>query len=271
MHYHYEDMDAASMKDDAVDMEAVAARIKDTDQKQDAVEYTVMMDNLKMLDNWCKEHKKEAFFEYFQDAMIGAYFRYRRAKAKAWPPKKEKPSDDTKEESGEEKAKPQKKWDINWKELLFDAIPTIGIPTIFSIVTAAVSFVNSTELDLNDYLQAFAVGAVVGIPLAIISTLKRVNEQKQRREETKANVERELEKKHNYYETWVRHTLCHSRLQIALSKFIVSERTDNDYNELVGGTFQILEQNLDQFAINTCPRGMAFRPGKTVNEKRTGK
>lgn len=70
----------------------------------------------------------------------------------------------------------------------------------------------------------------------------------------------EWAKNKNDKETWVRHSICYSRLNLALSIFALSKQTEEDYAYLVQRTYAILEQNLDQFALNMSSHGMAKRP-----------
>lgn len=69
----------------------------------------------------------------------------------------------------------------------------------------------------------------------------------------------EWAKNKNDKETWVRHSICYSRLNLALSIFALSKQTEEDYAYLVQRTYAILEQNLDQFALNMSSHGMAKR------------
>lgn len=69
----------------------------------------------------------------------------------------------------------------------------------------------------------------------------------------------ESNKKRAYYETWVRHSICYARLHLALSTFLVSPRSDKEFETFVSSVFAILDQNLDQFALNLSAHGMASR------------
>ena len=64
----------------------------------------------------------------------------------------------------------------------------------------------------------------------------------------------------NDKETWVRHSVCYNRLNLLLQQFILSKRSDVDYDSFVQNTFSILDQNLDQFALNMSGNGLAERP-----------
>lgn len=63
----------------------------------------------------------------------------------------------------------------------------------------------------------------------------------------------------NAKETWVRHSACFHRLYLELTRFLLSERTDNDFQLLMDRTFQILDQDLDQLVMNLSPQGIAER------------
>lgn len=76
----------------------------------------------------------------------------------------------------------------------------------------------------------------------------------------------EWAKNKNDKETWVRHSVCYERLNLALSKFVLSEKKDGDFQYLMNDTFAILEQNLDQFALNLSANGAAERPEISMTE-----
>lgn len=76
----------------------------------------------------------------------------------------------------------------------------------------------------------------------------------------------EWAKNKNDKETWVRHSACYERLNLALSKFVLSEKKDDDFQYLMNDTFAILEQNLDQFALNLSANGAAERPEISMTE-----
>lgn len=76
----------------------------------------------------------------------------------------------------------------------------------------------------------------------------------------------EWAKNKNDKETWVRHSACYERLNLALSKFVLSKKEDDDFQRLMNDTFAILEQNLDQFALNLSANGAADRPELSITE-----
>lgn len=77
----------------------------------------------------------------------------------------------------------------------------------------------------------------------------------------------EWAKNKNDKETWVRHSACYERLNLALSKFVLSKKEDGDFQNLMNDTFAILEQNLDQFALNLSSNGAAERPEISMTEE----
>ena len=237
MHYNYECMpkgyDEATFK----------SWIEEQFDKQEMVEFNTMLENLKMLDDWCKNNKKTEFLRYFQDTVIGTHCRALHYKKKVWSAKNE-----TKKAECESKKK--------WWEKLFEGA-TSGAPILLPVVTAIMDHVDIVEIDMIQFLVAVAVGAGISVPLGILKRSKQ--EKEEAAERSRRAVEAE-EAKHKYDETWIRHTLCDARLRLALAKFAIPEHpTNEDYKELVQSTFAILEQNLDQFAVNMCPKGMAFR------------
>ncbi len=64
----------------------------------------------------------------------------------------------------------------------------------------------------------------------------------------------------SYRETWVRHSVCYNRLHLALSHFLSSSRSANDFSVFIESTFSALEQNFDQFVLNLSPKGAAPAP-----------
>lgn len=232
MHYSYKDMPESR------DKAALDTWAKEKFDQQETVEYHTMLEHLKVLETWCEENEETEFFKYFQDAVISTHCRALHYKEKTWSAKNA-----TKNETVDEK-----KW---WERLLDAAM--LGAPIILPAITTLVDYVEIEKIDMPQFLAAVAVGAGISVPLGIF---KR---RKQEKEEV-ARAVAEEEAKHKYDETWIRHTLCDSRLRLVLSKFAVSgSPTKEDYDVLVQSTFSILEQNLDQFAVNMCPNGMASR------------
>lgn len=77
----------------------------------------------------------------------------------------------------------------------------------------------------------------------------------------------EWAKNKNDKETWVRHSVCYERLNLALNKFVLSKKKDGDFQNLMNDTFAILEQNLDQFALNLSSNGAAERLEISMTEE----
>ena len=59
----------------------------------------------------------------------------------------------------------------------------------------------------------------------------------------------------DYRETWARHSACYGRLRLSLSRFLVSNRSSNDYTAFVEKVFSILEQDYNQFVDNLSSKG----------------
>lgn len=227
VHYSYEHMRDKSYSERKFDKEAVDSLTEDGFKKQDIVEYDTMLEGLEELSNWCGQNNKADFFAYFQDALIGSFYRFRRTKKKAWPKK---------------------------RQIIVDICKAVVPVLSAAILTFATTFaanVISGDAVLPEtrleWLVCGTVGVVVGI-IWIIMHLYKENDQKR-----------------EYTETWVRHSLCNSRLQLAMNKFLVSDRTMEDYEKFANSTFAILEQNLEQFAVNMCPKGVASRSSKSDN------
>lgn len=237
MHYNYECMPKEC--DDAT----FKSWIEEQFDKQEMVEFNTMLENLNVLDDWCKNNKKTEFFKYFQDTVIGAHCRALHYKKKVWS---------AKNETVNAEYESKKKW---WERLFEGA--TSGAPILLPVVTAIIDHMDIVEIDMIQLLAAAAVGAGISVPLGI---LKRSKQEKEEAVERSRRAVEAEEAKHKYDETWIRHTLCDARLRLALAKFATPEHpTNEDYEELVQSTFAILEQNVDQFAVNMCPKGMAFR------------
>ena len=76
----------------------------------------------------------------------------------------------------------------------------------------------------------------------------------------------EWAKNKNDKETWVRHSACYERLNLALSRFVLSNKKNDDFQYLMNDTFAILEQNLDQFTLNLSSNGASERPETSKTE-----
>lgn len=221
VHYSYDHMRKKSVAEQVIDKHAVMSLIEDGAKKQSIVEYTTMLEGLEKLDNWCKENKKTEFFTYFQDALVGAYYSYSYTKQKNWSKKRDRIA-------------------LICRACLA-AIPVVVVPVVISVATKLFA----GELALADNKTMLIIGGVLAAVIAMMGLVMYIYNEKY--------------KKSDYHETWVRHSLRNSRLQLAMNEFLVSERSETDYEKLVNNTFAILEQNLDQFAVNMCPKGVASR------------
>lgn len=223
MHYSYEYMRKNSIQEEKYDVEKIKALIKDGFDKHSLVEYTAFLENMEELSKWCEANQKTAFFQYFQDAAIGAYYRFARTKEKAWSNKED--------------------------QKLIHRLRTVSYasPVIMPVVSTAVTWLTQGGFVMpENQVYLFGAGAIATVILLLVC-IGRI----------KMCEHDEEERKHNYYETWVRHSMCNSRLQLALNVFLLSERTDTDYEKFIKDTFAILDRNIDQFAVNMCPRGVA--------------
>lgn len=226
--------------------------IEDGKNKHEAMEYSAMLDNLELLDKWCKEKGREAFSAFMQDAVIGAYFRYRRAKCKTW---NEKPEDEAGKKHG------KKMYPALW--VILTAVIT-GLPAmILPFIEGMFNLEDINPVFIQAAIVCYLTIAVLATVVGVVAKLFEQKLQLEQEEEERAIAKEALrEEKHNYYETWTRHSLCLNRLCLALNKFAVSDRLAADFNELQKDTFEILEQNLDQFAMNVSSKGLAVRAKK---------
>lgn len=188
--------------------EKAACRSIDTYEKQ------TLLNDLADLDAWCQIDSnvatvRKGLYNYFEEAIIGAYCRYATAKKKAWSP---------------------------FKNLCAD------------FATSMIPIASGSLLYWFSKDTVWSVGTVglnVGITLAVVWFLLECFQTAQKRRA--------------YNETWVRHSACYGRLRIALSRFLISNREDGDYECFVEDVFSILEQNYDQFTANLSTHGMVPR------------
>lgn len=126
---------------------------------------------------------------------------------------------------------------------------------LLPVLSGAVSLWISIQISSTKGTTSFLIGIGLGIIWLVLYLYYKSNQ------------------KRAYYETWVRHSVCYARLHLALSAFLISPRSDKEFETFVSSVFAILEQNLDQFALNLSVRGMAPRAtksnieGATVNVK----
>lgn len=223
MHYSYEYMRKKSIQEESYDADKITELIKDGAEKHELVEYTAFLENMETLSKWCEENQKTEFFKYFQDAAIGAFYRFASTKAKVWSKEKDQ------------------------KLIRRLRAVSYASPVIMPVVSVAVTWLTQADIVMpENQVYIFGAGAIATVILLLVCVGR-----------IKMCEHDEEERKHNYYETWVRHSMCNSRLQLALNVFLLSERTNQDYEKFVSDTFAVLGQNIDQFAVNMCPRGVA--------------
>lgn len=129
----------------------------------------------------------------------------------------------------------KKTWGMTQNALLLLAAPVIP-----ALSGALVALFSSDE------------GVLVGAPLPVIMAAAVIG--------VMATSYTKWHEMKNDKETWVRHSVCYNRLNLLLQQFILSKRSDVDYDSFVQNTFSILDQNLDQFALNMSGNGLAERP-----------
>lgn len=191
--------------------------------RQDEADLFMMVEGLKELEKWCTAADKEnldktkAFYGFFESAIVGSFYRYRKSKTATWSLKK------------------------NWLKVL-------GIALLPVVSAMSTPFVEEVVAALLEKSEEMAIGKAVPVMFVLLTAFGLIQ------------MYLEWAKNKNDKETWVRHSTCYSRLNLALSKFVLSEKTGEDYEHLVQTTYAILEQNLDQFALNMSSQGMAERP-----------
>ena len=243
-HFSYKDMNPGGPA--SLDKKTIRENMK----KHEQLEYSVMLENLKMLDDWCTKHGKTEFFTFFQDSILGAYYRFVHAKRNTW-------DDEVPVKHGTGQCR-KKRVRIGWPTILTGAAPII---LVFM----------SELLGMESVHQGFVyAGMATYVVIALSGVVSRAHQESNEQQDQLAREEQERvkkeeeaqKKKRNYYETWSRHSLCLNRLCLALNKFAVSDQLAADFNELQKDTFEILEQNLDQFAMNVSSKGLAVRAKK---------
>lgn len=224
-----------SRSNSTYDADKINTVIEDGFGKLDMLEYGMLLDDLKTLEDLCKDDHKKDFFEYFQFSIISAFCRFARTKKKAWPEKKD-----------------------GIMSLCQALIPVFSAGILAAAAAIASSWAsNQVVLPGNGMRTIVWIAGgcfVIASWLAMYLYVARGD-------------------KRNYVETWSRHSLCYSRLRLVMSEFLVSAKDDDAYQKLVDNTFAVLHQNLDQFAVNMCPNGMAPREqsGSKEKEKKEGK
>lgn len=173
-----------------------------------------LLQELADLHMWCQKNDtneavRTKLYDHFEEAIIGAYCRYKTTKAKAWAP---------------------------WKNIIADCVTAL-VPITSGLCLFWFSKDNNWSVG--------NVGLIIGITLAAIWFLLVCFQTTQKRTA--------------YRETWVRHSSCYGRLQLAMRKFLTSNREDSDYSVFVKDIFSILEQNYDQFTANLSTNGVVAR------------
>lgn len=166
------------------------------------------------------------FSIYFQDALLGAYYRYRTTKHKAWST--------------------SEILSVSCKPLLVAVLIAGGsslLESLLSIVFFSVDMGESRVFHFTGILLSAGVTAVFLflIGLAFLYALSTIRENR------------------SYRETWTRHSATYGRLRLALSRFLLSEQKEEDFQKLKERTFSNLEQNYDQFVANLSSHGMVKR------------
>lgn len=201
MHYNYESLES----DDLGFTEKIY-------KEQSKVEKHLLVEDLRSFEAWCRSQSSSdstLFFQFFSDAIVGAYARYTESKKRAWSP----------------------------AGIFIAHVSAVLIPVLSGVLVYLFSD--------NNLLSTGSISLSIGIFLASLWLLM--------------SIYQKLQGKRSYDETWVRHSICYNRLHLALSSFLTSPRTEEDYKLLVTDVFAILNQNLDQFAMNLSAHGMATR------------
>lgn len=193
---------------------------------------TTLLDDLNKFTTKAKEFEtgeystRNKFSTYFQDALLGAYYRYRTTKHKAWS---------TREILS-----------VSCRPLLV-AVLIAGVSSLLEYLLSTVFFSadmgESRVLHFTGILLSAGVAAVFLflIGLSLLYALSTIREN------------------HSYRETWTRHSATYGRLRLALSRFLLSGQKAEDFKKLEERTFSYLEQNYDQFVANLSGHGMVKR------------
>lgn len=169
---------------------------------------------------------RNKFSTYFQDALLGAYYRYRTTKHKAWST--------------------NEILSVSCKPLLAAVLIAGGsslLESLLSIIFFSVDMGESRVFHFTGIVLSAGVTAVFLflIGLAFLYVLSTIREN------------------HSYRETWARHSATYGRLRLALSRFLLSEQKAEDFQKLEERALSSLEQNYDQFVANLSGHGMIKR------------
>lgn len=205
MHYSYE-----SLKKYITDKSNFKEYIESEFEKQESLELNSLLTDLNDFKSWkgskIPRERVECFFSFFQDAILGAYYRYLQSKEKAW----------------------------SWKRNIVWFVCGALLPIL---ATAVSQFITGNIHEVSDYVEITVV-CILGV-LWIFS-----------------HIYTEFQKNRSYRETWVRHSACYGRLHLALSSFLVSKQSDDDYEALIDNTISLLQWNFEQF-VTLAPNGLA--------------
>lgn len=215
-------IDLLNIDENTLSMSGIDANISNLDKNlPDISDMIRMRDNLMALKAWCitenssQNDRQEEFFYFFENAIMGAFCRYRKSKTATWSIKK------------------------NWIKALGIAL----VPVLSALIMLLLDKTNQTIIG-NSVPAVSAL--VIGFCLL--------------------QMYLEWAKNKNDKETWVRHSICYERLNLSLSKFVLSDKGNDDFYRLMNDTFAILEQNLDQFTLNLSSNGAAKRPDAAETE-----
>lgn len=196
------------------------------------LDLTTLLEDLNKFTTKAKEFEtgnystRNKFSIYFQDALLGAYYRYRTTKHKAWST--------------------SEILSVSCKPLLVALLIAGGsslLESLLSFVFFSVDMGESKVFHFTGILLSAGVVAVFLflIGLAFLYAFSTIRENR------------------SYRETWTRHSATYGRLRLALSRFLLSEQKAEDFQKLEERTFSNLEQNYDQFVTNLSGHGMVKR------------
>lgn len=216
---------------ESAELEKIDKHIKETTKhKQSESDFCMMVENLEKLRLWCEgkqngsdtisEERKREFLVFFENAIVGAFYRYRKSKKEAWALGK------------------------NWVLLIGAAI----LPVLTSIGSWGLNLLLSCFEDADRSAKVI-LGNGYGILACVIAAALLV-----------FRVYTKWADNKNDKETWVRHSTCFAHLNMALSGFVLSKKSNDDFELFVKTSHAILTQNLDQFALNLSANGLAKRP-----------
>lgn len=215
---HYDYTKLIPFKKGSEQQETLSAHVHKESARELDIDLASLLSDMARLAAYYPSGKEDPFFVFFQDALLGAYYRFCHAKQKAW-------------------SKPR-----NILSFICSATVSVLVTIILQLVT---SYTNA-QLSSNSLILAISIIAVVWAV---------------------SNVYTRWQNLRSYRETWTRHSACYGRLRLALSKFLLSPQSDDDYQAFKEETFSILEQNYDQFVSNLSSNGLAKRPDSPAKKE----